>query len=749
VIAMVATFLVLRRLPVEAAADGGAATELEWAPAIEHVQSGTSRIRIETLSSRNDMVSGGDVLVRIELDPALDPASVAIESNGGDITAAFDEADEANALLGLVTGLALGENELTVRAGGERATLTLTNHPRSGPVFAGPSEQPFYCTTHLFQTVGGETLGPQLTDPCSVEPRVDYVYRTDAGTIEPLPDLAAKPADLTYTTTMDGRRVPFIVRVETGTANRAIYELAMLHDPAGPAPDPWNRSAGWNGRLIYRFGGGCRPGWYQQGGGTAGVVHDVELSRGYAIASSTLSVFANNCSELLSAETAMMVKERFVEAYGPPLFTIGWGASGGAHQSNGIADNYPGILDGVVVGMNFPDMTGTTSYKAVDSVLLQEYFDSVAPGTFTEEQQRAVTGFGVRASIPHLAVYALRADPDAYFADVVPESVRYDAVTNPTGARATIYDHTVNVYGRDPQTGFARRPLDNVGVQYGLGALNDGVIDVEQFLDLNERIGGVDIDFEHQPERHVADLEATRAAYRTGRIVGGLGLASTPIIDYRSYLDLQENGDNHMKYHSFSLRERLIRTNGHADNHVILTRDSRFRGGFGGGYTPDQGNETLFEALAQMDEWLTAISLDTSSRPLPEKVVRLKPADLVDACWSLEGEKIVEPQTYDGPGRCNELYPSFAVPSMVAGGPLTDDVIKCQLRPVDPFDYALELSADQLARLARIFPGGVCDWTKPGVAREPQAGPWLRARDSSVPVTDLAYWFSSLPAVID
>ena len=50
----------------------------------------------------------------------------------------------------------------------------------------------------------------------------------------------------------------------------------------------------------------------------------------------------------------MMVKERFIEAYGPPLFTIGWGSSGGSHQQFGIADNYPGLLDALVVGSSFP-----------------------------------------------------------------------------------------------------------------------------------------------------------------------------------------------------------------------------------------------------------------------------------------------------------------------------------------------------------------------------------------------------------
>ena len=131
---------------------------------------------------------------------------------------------------------------------------------------------------------------------------------------------------------------------------------------------------------------------------------------------------------------------------------------------------------------------------------------------------------------------------------------------NPKGARCDVYDHTVNVYGRDPKTGFARRPLDNVGVQYGLAALNAGRISTAQFLDLNERIGGFDNDGNVVGRRSEGDPLAIRAAYRTGRLTsGGGGLASTPIIDYRNYLDDQPDGDVHLRYHSFALRERLSR----------------------------------------------------------------------------------------------------------------------------------------------------------------------------------------------
>ena len=332
------------------------------------------------------MVSGGDVLIRVELSQAIEPGTVRIERNGTDVTDAFHAEGEGGALLGLVTGLEIGDNVIRVLSGvtsPQSTELKVTNHAAWGPVFAGPHEQPFFCTTHLFGLAAGGTLGPPLDEHCSAARRVDYVYRTRAGTIEPLPATDRLPEDVTFTTTMDGRQVPFIVRVETGTANRSIYEIAILHDPREPAPDPWHPSVGWNGRLIYRFGGGCRPGWYQQGSRTAGVLDNVELSRGYAIASASLNVFANNCSELLAAETMMMVKERFIEAYGPPRFTIGWGSSGGSFQQFGIADNYPGLLDGLVVGSSFPDMTSGTVFKSVDGRLLEHYFEHIAPGRFT------------------------------------------------------------------------------------------------------------------------------------------------------------------------------------------------------------------------------------------------------------------------------------------------------------------------------------------------------------------------------
>ena len=379
----------------------------------------------------------------------------------------------------------------------------------------------------------------------------------------------------------------------------------------------------------------------------------------------------------------------------------------------------PGALDGIVVGCSFPDVASATNLTLHDARLLHHYFTETAPGTFTEEQQRAVSGFREHASIANLSDGAKRLDPDAEFPAGFPEELRYDAETNPDGARATVYDHTVNVYGTDPDTGAALRPLDNVGVQYGLSALNEGRISKEQFLDLNARIGGMDRDANPTAERTRADRAATEAAYRTGRILSGSGgLAATPIIDHRSYTDDLVNGDIHMSVHGFATRARLQAANGHADNHVMLVEDNRH--GF------SLASPGLRFALEQMDAWLTALASDDSDRPAEEKVVANKPAELTDACWTRDAEprKVEQPITPDNSGECGELYPTYSTPRMVAGAPLTEDVVACQLKPVDPADYEVEFTTDELRRLREIFPEGVCDYSKSGRWQQPLDGVW-------------------------
>jgi hypothetical protein len=703
---------------------------------------GTRPIRVAVISSRPELVTGDAALVRVEA-PGRNVAQLQIALNGRDVTSLFRPADAAAAgeageaasgsrtdgtvRLGLLRGLQQGENTISVTAAGATAaSARLTAYPITGPVIAGPHEQPFICETADFKLQTGELLGAPADENCSVTTRVDYVYRT-AGkeTWQRLPAPGSIPGDAATVTTSTGQTVAYVVRIETGTINRAIYQIAMLHDPRQPAPDAWTRSRAWNGRLIYTFGGGCPGGWYRQGTSTGGVDDDAMLREGYAVASASLNVFGNNCNDLLAAETMMMVKEHFIESYGPPRFTIGWGCSGGSYQAHQIGDNYPGLLDGIIIGCSFPDVGFTSiSVHSFGARLMYHYFQN-AKIPWTRVQQVAASGLPNYDSLQVQGTRPDRIRPRDVCDASIPPALLYHPISNPRGARCTVYDHTVNVYGKDPATGAARRFLDNVGVQYGLRALQAGTITRPQFLDLNEHIGGIDVDADLQEARTTGNLKAIEVAHASGRILsGGGGLATMPIIDYRGYADYAK-GDPHMRFYSFSTRERLRRANGDADNHVMIIEDGAKYGLF------STKSPQLRQALKQMDAWLTAIQRD--STPVTHAtVVRSKPPDLVDACFDASGTKIVETQTLDGAGRCNTLYPSHGSPYLVAGMPITNDVVKCQLKPIDPADYREKFSDDELARLRRIFPDGVCDYTKPGVGQQRLKGTWLSFGPSPV-----------------
>jgi len=143
-----------------------------------------------------------------------------------------------------------------------------------------------------------------------------------------------------------------------------------------------------------------------------------------------------------------------------------------------------------------------------------------------------------------------------------------------------------------------------------------------------EKVGGYDVDAHFVPQRTQADLLATRAAYQTGRLTnGGGGLKDVPIIDYRAYADDQPNGDIHQRYHSFSMRERLIKANGDADNQVMLHEDFRY------GYY-SSASPLLLRALAEMDKWIAAIQADTASGTTHARIVRNKPATLQEGCMT-------------------------------------------------------------------------------------------------------------------
>jgi len=699
-------------------------------------------LQVRVLSNpKPEFVSGGDVLVGVTLPAGVQTNSVHLTLNGSDVTSTIRADANGHMALALLKGLNDGSNAIVATAGRATAKLTVVNHPNAGPVISGPHEQPFICESDKFRLKSGGMAGKPLDANCSIATRVDYIYKTTAppagngrgrggdNGFRPLTDLKTLPSDVATITLPSGAQVPFIVRVETGTINRGVYEISILFNPAKDAqPDFMTHPSGWNGRLVYPFGGGCAGGWYKQGTGTGGGADDEELlALGYAVASNSLNVMGNDCSEILTIESMMMTKEHFIEAYGVPKATIGFGGSGATYQQHQIADGYPGLLDGLMVQRSFPDMEFGTVGMITDSRLLANYFDKLAGAvTYTDEQKRKIAGLGQLATLTANSLNPGRITVGEYCS--VPDEQRYDPGKNPTGARCDVYDHAVNVWGKDPKTGFARRPLDNVGIQYGLGALNAGAITKQQFLDLNAKIGGYDNDGNIAAKRTVADPAAIRTAYRMGRLTwGGAGLATTPIVDYRAYLDDAPGGNIHLRYQSFSTRERLQKANGYTDNQVMLTDDRR--------WGDSMKAPVLRNALSQMDQWLTKIADDMSSDSKLVKLRRAKPADLVDACWTRDEhpQKIVEKQMPTS-GKCNELYPANSFPRGVAGSPLAADVIKCQLKPIAASDYKVTFTAEETTQLKQIFAGGVCDWSKPGVDQQPMAGTW-QALPASAPNT--------------
>ena len=229
----------------------------------------------------------------------------------------------------------------------------MTNHPITGPILSGEHLKPFVCNT----VQAG--LGEPLDADCSAPTKVEHFYKSSAtppaatgrgaaaAAFKPFDPSAPRPADIAQTTTSSGATVPYIVRVESGTINRAIYRIAILDDPAA-ATQPWKPGSGWNRAFMMTFGGGCGTNYNQGSNQAVGALFDAAVSRGFAHAISTQNVMQQHCNDALSGEALMMIKEHFIERYGVPKWTMGFGGSGGSIQQLLIAQNFPGLLDGLL-----------------------------------------------------------------------------------------------------------------------------------------------------------------------------------------------------------------------------------------------------------------------------------------------------------------------------------------------------------------------------------------------------------------
>ncbi|HEY6808274.1 MAG TPA: DUF6351 family protein, partial [Gemmatimonadales bacterium] len=306
----------------------------------------------------------------------------------------------------------------------------------------------------------------------------------------------------------------------------------------------------------------------------------------------------------------------------------------------------------------------------------------------------------------------------------LPAALVYDPATNPNGTRCGDPDLAAAVWGTTagiaPGSARALNTIDNVGVQYGLKALLAGAITAEEFVTLNEKIGGTNADSNPTAARGAADLPALEIAYRAGIVSSGRNLGKLPIIDSRGF---DEQGIHYI-WRSFAERARIDAANGNHGNQVMWR--------YGTGLlpaTPEQVKAVTVRSLLTMDAWLSNLLVLAPKAALnevrtQEQVIAAKPAGTVDFCF-LTGDVTFSNPVFDmAVCDADARLARHSSPRQVAGGPLAEDVLKCQLRPLAAADYLPVVFTDaQLARLQAAFPGGVCDWSKPGIGQQEAVSP--------------------------
>jgi hypothetical protein len=772
--------LTISTLVLAACGGGGdSATESASRETSTAQSSNAMTVQLRVLSSAPEWVSGNDARIHVRAAPGQrDKLEILV--NGKKVDVAFEQV--ADGLEGVVGGLAIGKNLLQVKhvQGNIRDSLTVTNWPITGPMFTGPQQTPFVCTT-IQSAVGKQPKVDSATSPgykvtdaggnligysrdCSIDTFVTYLYRSSAnGNFRALPTDGSRPADMATVTLEDGRTVDFIVRREIGSINRFLYSIAML-SPA-PAQDTaaQDDTGLWNHKLLYWFQGGVAIG-HSQGTVHGGSMNADILAKGWAIVHSSGNNTGTHYNLNLAGETAMMTKERFIERYGVPLYTVGLGGSGGAIQQYIIAQNHPGVLDGLVPVQSYPDMVTQTIHVG-DCELLEHFMDATdrsnAKWQVTKNRTWLV-GFNAEDGVPD----PLAATKKALGYASAPGSTEcvkawrglsplamnpwYGQAANQqnwvpssdiASIRWTHYDDLRNVYGVD-DTGAARPTWDNVGVQYGLGSLRNGTITPQEFLSLNWNVGGWKHPSQmvqegspflapHTPDnfdpwsrrnmnlaagaqpapRTAGDPIAMRAAYTSGHVFRGQ--LNVPAIDNRQYMEREL--DMHNSHQSFAVRQRVMQAMGHSDNLVVWFTDT----------VPGvPKKDKALEAVMTMDQWLRSMKLNPGGG-----IAGNKPANAVDSCFDTAGQMIhaggdAWAGILDGrpAGACTKAFPLYSTSRIVAGAPIEGGIYSCARKSVDAAladgTYAPWVpDAAAATQLKQIFPQGVCDYSKPDQAR--------------------------------
>jgi Tannase-like family of unknown function (DUF6351) len=444
-------------------------------------------------------------------------------------------------------------------------------------------------------------------------------------------------------------------------------------------------------------------------GAAPSVLSPKVLAGGFVVMSHALDHAGHNCNLLTQAESLVMAKERVIDRYGTVRWTIGSGCSGGSLVQHQVANAYPGVYQGITPQCSFPDAWSSAMQYEEYYFGLKFLQDPTRWGVGVIYDPAAQTAFFDHPNIANPITFTTtipNSGNPSRSCPGVPDDKVYNAETNPGGVRCTLQDYMVNAFGRD-ERGFARRGFDNVGVQYGLKGLRDGRISPAQFVDFNSRIGGADLDLNITAERIPADPVALRRLYRTGAINSANNLDRVAIIDLRG----PDPGAFHDVYRTYALRARLERNFGTAANQLLWR-----------GQTPLIGDPSFADdSIFAMDRWLARVHADHRRIPLARKIIRDRPDTVAPRCTDGNGKDV--PST-----ACDQTVSAYGTPRMGADGPMSDDVMKCRLKPLRRDDYAVSFSDAQWQQLQAAFPGGVCDYTKPGVSQH-GAVAWLTYQD--------------------
>lgn len=680
-------------------------------------------VQVRSLSGRADLVSGGDVLIEVAVPAGTVLDKVRVTVGARDVTAAFRAGGPG--LRGLVTGLPLGPSTIAAATGdGATATLAVRNAPQSGPVFSGPLITPWTCTN------GSKT--PDCAKPAVVA----YHYRSTNSPSLQAYDPKNPPTDVATTTTDEGKTVPFIVREETGFSLRDQYKIAALWDPKqGGQPDPTAENPGFANKLLLAHGASCDTSY--ESGSAPAVLNVAALGQGFAVASHALDNAGHNCNLVTQAESLIMTKEMVVERFGPLRYTIGSGCSGGSLVQQQVANAYPGVYQGITPQCSFTD-AWSSAQQYVDYIALRHYLEDPAKALehmILPAQWPGIYGhLNPANALSFTSVIGNSGDPSRSCPGVAAAKV-YSA-TNKAGVRCSLHDYMRNLFGvyeSGADVGKARRPVSNVGVQYGLSGLLATLdpttadptrppLTAAQFVALNTNVGSYDLDWNFTAERVPADPVAMERVYRTGAVNTGAHLNQVAIID----LGGPEPGAFHDVYRKHSMRARLIREHGTAANQV-----------FWEGQTPLLGDVSFADAaVAKVDEWLAVVEADTRAVPLPQKIIDAKAkAGVAERCVAVGGA-----DAPDSLCRTTVDATIFSSPRIEAGGGdalvgFTDDRLDCDTVPLASYRYAGRTFAEvftpaQQASLRATFPSGVCDYAKPGKGYQ-DAVVWLTYQDAA------------------